>query len=879
MVASLNLKAAPVAYFRQARAYYDTGIQDAEWYAPSGSFGVQDGAPVDFSMLERLYAGMAADGSSLLSNRGGRVLDRQSAYDLTFSVPKSFSLIYAMADDEERKELLCILLAAARKSLSAVEKVAGWARRGKGGKSLEPISFTAALFLHDDARPSEHADGSTFGDPDLHVHCIILNLAVRKDGSVGAIQSVLLRNAKMLAGAVFHAALAASVLRAQFGVDRVGKNGIFEIAGIPGRVIRFFSGRRQEINRRLETLGITSAQHPALAAQETAKSRNRKNSTTLGERLATWSAAGLANGFDFRGLFAAARQAFQPISHEAGETLYRERLETLPLDLTENEAVLGHLEVIRALNAALVGTGLPPARAVQAFSDLIKGRQFVSIGTDAMGFPLLTTPQMIETELAVVSLAEQLKDADGFALDPSVVAALCAQNKLSEEQTLAALSVTGGGRIAVVEGAPGSGKSTAQRPIVAAYEAAGYRVIGSATAWKIATALGKDLGIESRATADWLSLLGHGKAVFDNKTVLIIDEAGLIGARDMLRLLEVVKASGSKLVLVGDRDQIQPIAAGPGLGLVACSVEVSRIETIIRQREAWLRRVVLDLGKGDALKALTELLRRKHVHFGAGLPDAVEALVGKWRELTNAGETPLLIARTNDQLRMISQAVRRDRRMRGEIAEAEIMFNGRLPNGEIAPVALSPGDSIRFLAKNKTLGTINGSVGTVVDVAPGPTLLETRITAQVDDRRVSFALADVADENGNAQIGWDYGWSAFGTQGVTVEHALVLVDANFDRHLAYVTASRARALTHLFVDGASVDAIETDLSSLGPLSEEAERLVKLSRRMARKNTKRSTLDYLPRADWDRWRIAPPADAAPKPDAPLDRFAETEFDHV
>lgn len=879
MVGSLTLKAAPVAYFRQARAYYDTGIQDAEWYAPSGSFEVKDGAPVDFALLERLYAGMAADGSSLLSNKGGRILDRQPAYDLTFSVPKSFSLIYAMADDEERKELLSILLAAARKSLSAVEKVAGWARRGKGGKTLEPISFTGALFLHDDARPSKHADGSTFGDPDLHVHCIILNLAMRKDGSIGAIQSVLLRNAKMLSGAVFHAALAASLLRAQFAVDRVGKNGIFEIAGIPNRVIRFFSGRRSEINRRLEGLGVTSAQNPALAAQETAKSRNKKNSTTLGERLATWSDAGFRNGFDFKGLLAAARQAFVPISHQAGEALYRERLEELPLGLTENEAVLNHLEVIRALNAALVGTGLPPSRAVQAFSDLMKSRRLVSIGTDAMGFPLLTTPEMIETELAVIWLAEQLKNGEGFALDPSVVAALCAHNNLSEEQTRAALSVTRGERIAVLEGAPGTGKSTAQRPIVAAYEEAGYRVIGSAMAWKIASALGKDLGIESRATADWLSLLEHGKAVFDDKTVLIIDEAGLLGARDMLRLLEVAKTSGAKLVLVGDRNQIQPIAAGPGLGLVARSVQVSRIETIIRQREAWLRQVVLDLGKGDALKALTELLRRKNVHFAAGLPDAVEALVVMWRELTDAGATPLLIARTNEQLRMISQAVRHNRRISGEIGEAEIAFHGRLPNGEIAPVALSPGDGIRFLAKNKGLGVINGSVGTVVDVRPGPTLLDTRITAQVDDRRISFALADVADEHGNAQIGWDYGWSAFGSQGVTVEHALVLADANFDRHLAYVTASRARAQTHLFVDSASVDAIETDLSSLGPLSEEAERLVKLSRRMARKNTKRSTLDYLPRAAWDHWCIAPLADAAPKPDAPLDRFAESELDHV
>ncbi|MBS3849780.1 relaxase domain-containing protein [Devosia sp. BSSL-BM10] len=879
MTATIQLKAPPVAYFRQARVYYDTGFQDAEWYAPSGSFGIEDGAPVDFALLERLYAAMAPDGTSLLSNKGGRVLDRQSAYDLTFSVPKSFSLIYAMANDGERKELLNILLAAARKSLSAVEKVAGWARRGKGGTALEPISFTAALFIHDEARPSVHNDGSIFGDPDLHIHCIILNIAKRADGSIGAIQSVLLRNAKMLAGAVFHAALAAGLLGMRLSVDRVGRNGIFEVASIPDRVIRFFSGRRQEIERRLEAVGVTSAQSPALAAKETAKSRHKKITTTLAERLAMWAAAGVRNGFDFKGLLAAARQAFEPICHEEGEAIYRFRLDTLPVELTENEAVLNHMEVIRALNAALVGTGLPPERAIKAFSDLMKSGQLMSLGTDAMGFPLLTTPEMIETEIAVVSLSEHLKDGETFALDPSIVADLCAQHALSAEQTRAALQVTRGGRVAIVEGAPGAGKSTAQRPIVASYEAAGFRVIGAATAWKIASALGKDLCIESRATADWLALLEHGKVTFDDKTVLIIDEAGLIGARDMLRLLEVANASGAKLILVGDRNQIQPIAAGPGLGLVARSVEVSRIETIVRQREAWLRQVVLDLGKGDALKALTELLRRKHVHFGTDLPSAVDALVEKRRELTDAGEAPLLIARTNDQLRLISQAVRKDRRVRGELSEAEVTFIGRLPNGEIAPISLSPGDGIRFLAKNKQLGTINGSVGTVLDVVPGATLLETRITAQVDGLRVSFAVTDVSDEHGNAQIGWDYGWSAFGSQGVTVEHALVLADANFDRHLSYVAASRARARTHLFVDGASVDAIETDLSALGPLSNEAERLVKLSRRMARKNTKRSTLDLLSRSDWDRWRNAPAADANQSPDAHVNRFVESEFDHV
>ncbi|MEQ8601625.1 MAG: MobF family relaxase [Devosia sp.] len=879
MNASLHLKATPVSYFRQARAYYDTGIQDAEWYAPAGSFGIKDGAPLDFELLEQLYAGLAQDGTSLLSNTGGRVFDRQSAYDLTLSVPKSLSLIYAMADDAEREKLIGILIAAARQSLSAVEKVAGWARRGKGGKTLEPISYSGALFVHDDARPSVHADGSVFGDPDLHVHCVILNLALRKDGTVGAIQSVLLRNAKMLAGAVFHAALAASLVGMRFSAERTGKNGIFEVAGIGAQVIRFFSGRRQEIERRLKALGTNSAQNPALAARETAQSRLTKKNTTLRERLATWASAALRNGFDFKELLAAARQAFVLIGQDQGEALYQDKLAALPAQLTENEAVLSHLEVIRALNAELVGTGLPPARAARAFSELMQGGQIVAIGKDPLGFPILTTPETIATELAVVSLAEELNTSKGFELDPHSVESLCIEHNLSVEQTRAALSVTSGGRLKMIEGAPGSGKSTTQRPVVAAYKAAGYRVIGSATAWKIATQLGKDLGVESRATAEWMAMLDAGKATFDARTVLILDEAGLLGARDMLRLLETIRSSGAKLILVGDRNQIQPIAAGPGLGLVARAVEVNRIETIVRQREAWLRQVVLDLGKGDALTALTELLRRKHVHFGAGLPDAVDALVGKWRELTDAGEAPLLIARTNDQLQMISQAVRRERRMKGEIAEAEVTFSGRLPNGEVATVSLSAGDGIRFLVKNKALRTINGSVGTVLDVEPGPTLLETRITAQIDDRRVSFALADVADEHGNAQIGWDYGWSAYGSQGVTVEHALVLADANFDRHLTYVAASRARARTHLFVDSASVDAIETDLTALGPLSEEAERLVKLSRRMARKNTKRSTLDHLPRADWDRWRHTPPADADESPDAHLDRFAGTGFDHV
>src|SRR5690606_31589676 len=123
----------------------------------------------------------------------------------------------------------------------------------------------------------------------------------------------------------------------------------------------------------------------------------------------------------------------------------------------------------------------------------------------------------------------------------------------------------------------------------AGYKAAGFKVIGAATAWKIALGLGADLDIPSKATAAWQAAIERGETVLDSKTVLIVDEAGLLSAREMRGLLEAVKAAGAKVILVGDRNQLQPIGAGSGLDLVARVATTNRIETIVRQHFAWLK--------------------------------------------------------------------------------------------------------------------------------------------------------------------------------------------------------------------------------------------------------------------------------------------------
>ena len=874
MVCTFN-KAPPVAYFKQAE-YYSSPALEGRWYAPDGAFGIIDDAPIDFDLLDRLYAAVDERGASLLTNKGGRIIDRQPAFDLTLSAPKSFSLRYAMANDAEREILLQAFIEAVRSTLGFADRIAAWARRGKGGATLEEVSFSAAVFVHDDARPAEHEDGTVFSDVDLHAHCLVLNLAKRADGTVGAIDSLLLRSSKMVIGAVFHAYLAARVAKLHLSVDRLGHNGTFEIAGISARIIQFFSARRANIKKELREQGTTSSEAPALAAAVTKQTRLAKMDSDPQARRATWHQAAERNGIDFHAERMAAAAAFQPLTEQEAETLYQARLAELLRILTEGEAVLDHREVIRQLNAALVGTTLSPERAKQAMKELLERRAIVIVGKDPRGFPLLSTPDMIETEVSVVSLATELHSGSGFELDEGEISRACAQFNLSAEQARAAHAVTRAGQVNIVEGAPGSGKSTSLRPIVAGYKAAGFKVIGAATAWKIALGLGADLDIPSQATAAWQAAIERGEAVLDSKTVLIVDEAGLLSAREMRGLLEAVKAAGAKVILVGDRNQLQPIGAGSGLDLVARVATTNRIETIVRQHFAWLKAIVRSIGEGETLRALKSMARRGNLRFEPDTNTAVAALVERWRALNERGVGPLVLARTNLQLQKIAEAIRQDRRAHGELGEEEIKFTSRLPNGTTAPVCLSVGDPVRFLAKNRELGVVNGSVGHVVGLEPGTMPGQARLRVDTGDRIVSFPLSDLADEDGNIRLGWNYASTTFASQGLTVDEALILADANLDRHLSYVAMSRARSRTTMFVDASSVDAVEVDLSSHPALDLEAERLLKLASRMKRKRRKQSTLDYLPRREWAKWLRPGAEPPRPAPEPILARVMDAEF---
>ncbi len=160
---------------------------------------------------------------------------------------------------------------------------------------------------------------------------------------------------------------------------------------------------------------------------------------------------------------------------------------------------------------------------------------------------------------------------------------------LSEEQRAVIIHVTGPEHIAVVAGAAGAGKSTALAAARMAWEAEGYRVRGAALAGKAADALQASAGIESRTLHALEYSWVRGRDPLSARDVLVIDEAGMVGSRQMGRVLEAARAGGAKVVLVGDARQLQPIEAGAAFRAIAEQIGVAEIETIRRQRQDWAR--------------------------------------------------------------------------------------------------------------------------------------------------------------------------------------------------------------------------------------------------------------------------------------------------
>ncbi len=437
----------------------------------------------------------------------------------------------------------------------------------------------------------------------------------------------------------------------------------------------------------------------------------------------------------------------------------------------------------------------------------------VDLATGARVPQKLTTREMIRIESEMGNHARHLARANSHGVREKVLALVFAHHdRLSDEQKTAIEHVAGGARIAAVVGRAGAGKTTMMKASREAWEATGYRVIGGALAGKAAEALEKEGGVSSRTLASWELRWKEGRDRLDNKTVFVLDEAGMVASKQMAGFVEAVSNAGAKLVLVGDPEQLQPIEAGAAFRAIVERIGYAELETIYRQQEAWMRPASLDLARGRIEAAIATYAGKGKVIGETLKAETVDRLIADWDRNYDPAKSTLILAHLRRDVRTLNMMAREKLVARGVVSE------GHAFHTEDGIRNLDAGDQIVFLRNDNTLGVKNGMLGKVVEAAPG------RIVAEFGETGAARRI-DI-DQRIYRNLDHGYATTIHKSQGATVDRVQVLASLSLNRHLTYVAMTRHREDVALYYSKRSF-AMAGGLTKI----------------LSRRDAKETTLDY------------------------------------
>jgi conjugative relaxase-like TrwC/TraI family protein len=731
---------------------------------------------------------------SLISHRRP---DRLPGYDLTFSAPKGVSLLFALGGPELMLEVRRAHDAAVAAALGYLEREAGEVRRGKDGISRLPGGgFVAAAFRHRTSRA---------GDPQLHTHVLVANMTRGADGRYSALDGQQLYAQAKTAGTLYQAALRHE-LRELGLAWAVRDNGLAEPAGVPHRVLRAFSRRRVEIEQAMAEYGSTSRAGAQVAALAT---RKAKDYGVHPESLAAeWHARADALGFDAR---ARARLlARLPARLPEPTDLLRASADLLsPAGLTARASTFSRPDAIRGWCVRL--THGAPVAEVEALADrLLVCPEVVALGASAGRLTAgavpggaarnarrYTTGEMLATEVAVLTAAAAGRGAGVCLADPDDVAVALADRELSaEQQALVRRVASSGAGVEVVIGRAGSGKTSALAAAAAAWRAGGVPVLGAAVAARAALAFGEQAGVPAMTVTRLLAALDKPvagrSAGLARGSVLIVDEAGMLGTRPLARLLAHVRAADAKLVLVGDHRQLPELEAGGALCSLARTLGAIELSQNRRQTDAWERAALDQLRDGDPTHALQAYEAAGRVQRADNGADARAALAASWWQASTSTTSGVGVGVGGPSPQVVMLAVRRtdvdelNLRARIHMRAAGLLTGASLtvPVTLYAERTFTAGDLVIARRNDYRRGLINGQRGIVTAVEPDRGTL----TVRIGGRELNVDACYL--RNGGLDHG--YAFTVHQAQGLTCERAMLLGSDALYREAGYVGLSRGR---------------------------------------------------------------------------------------
>ena len=609
---------------------------------------------VDAKTFENILNGVLPDGTQV-----GKPGDRRLGMDLTFSMPKSASLLAYVGGD---KNILEAHMGAVKTTMRWVEGnlAETRVRDEKGQYPVKTGNLVYALFQHDTSRAL---------DPQGHVHAVIANMTRLPNGEWRALHNGEIWRNNTVTSSVYHAAFRDALTKLGYQVELQGKHGTFEIAGVPKAIREAFSQRRETILEKATELGTLTPKGMDKITTNTRDAKaNVKDHDALRQRWAAKAAdlgwkpedlvhearqrAGHQPGLIERGLAAVegamrdARLFLTDQLREGNDPLIDKGVDRLRLTPDQARAQIAVASAIRILSQReaafevhqITKTALDlgirdvtSAGIATRVTQLIKSEQLVPGVSDRRDnlVTMVTTREALQTETGILREVETGKGKSERLLAPDHalerLSAAAGERTLNGGQMAAAISIVSGeDRIIAVQGDAGSGKSTMLKPVAAVLGGEGKRVLGLGFQTVIANALREETGIEAMTVARLL--MQHQAAVEGDRAAirktreelggayLVLDEGSLVASDQMLSVLKIANAAGvDRLVLVGDRKQLLPIEAGKSFALVqAGGIATATMQENLRQKTPELQAAAAlsKAGKtGEALRLLGDTTR------------------------------------------------------------------------------------------------------------------------------------------------------------------------------------------------------------------------------------------------------------------------------
>lgn len=778
----------------QALAYYASrGETPLMWGGAGDSLGLS--GAVDPASYEAIFGPGGA--RSLAGDR--LVSARRPGMELVISAHKSVAALGVIGRAEDMHSIMDAERDATLSYLDRVTKSVG----GRRGRASIPTRTGGLIYAH-----TRHAT-SRAGDPCPHDHVLAANVVEMLDerGGWKAANTSLWREHLHAATMTGRVAAARRALELGYGIEAdpgpSGRLGHWRIAGIPDEVLELHSKRAAKITAAVAERGDISYQARQVAARTT---RTAKDHVSQGELVVRWRAELTSIGWSpdrlAEAVRAGSRRRIAPRPHV---NVARKVLAQVLGEDSElaRRKVFSRRHLIVALAPHLYGWSPPHVEWV-VDQALAQPSVIPLIGVPGAIEPTYSLASVLATEAAIAdSLEHHLGRTDAPTTSPERAAAAIERTGapiggLSTEQTRAAQKICTSGRgTELVVGVAGAGKTTMLAAVAAAFETSGCEVVGTATAGQAARNLATGANMTASTLASMTRQLARGERRLGERSVVILDEAGMTDDTDLVRLLAHIQVSGAKLVMVGDHRQLAPV--GPGGALAALVARhpdaVHHLGNNRRQTDPDERRALDQLRDSDVTDAVAWYASRGRIR---AVPDRVEALQGAvdaWAADTAAGHPTALLAWRRANVAELNS------RARHWMADT-----GRLTGPELTTtdgVAYRAGDRVVALAPNRDAGLVTSQRGTVqaVDTNPGSV-----VVGLDDGRHVTLT----GDQLGRDRLGHGYATTVHRAQGVTVERAHLYADGG-GRELAYVAMSRARQSSTAWVVADDIDQATEDL--------------------------------------------------------------------